>query len=297
MLALPLGVLVASGSIADRSAAVEPGPAAPLERPAGRSAESRRRTGGSKPDPSLLSRPLGAGVLALGVRRVVIDPGHGGDNLGTASAGGLLEKELTLDLSTRVRRLLLARGVEAVMTRTSDETLSLKDRAVAANGWRGDIFVSIHLNSLEPASLRGVETYYLGPSERPEHDMIAEKENEHSGYSLADMRALLDSIYADVRREESKRLAQSVQRTLVRRLRTIDPGIKDRGVKTAPFIVLVATEMPAILAEVSCLSNAEDAKRLGTAAYRQTIAEALASGIQAFIDHKHPGELKHGSQS
>lgn len=296
VLALPLGLMLASGSAADRSAAVEPaGPA--TEPAAARPAQRDSADAQVPPDPALLSRPLSAGVLALGVRRVVLDPGHGGENLGTASASGLLEKDLTLDLSTRVGRLLVERGVDVVLTRTRDETLSLKDRAAVANSRRGDIFVSIHLNSLRPSRVRGVETFYLGPGERPEHDAIAAKENEHSGYSLADLRALLDSIYANARREESKRLAQSVQRTLVRRLGTVDPAIKDRGVKTAPFIVLVATDMPAILAEVACLSNPEDARRLGTGAYRQTIAEALASGIQAYIDHEHPAERKGRSES
>ena len=300
LLAVPLGVLAALASVADRSAAVEPVPqAAPASAGIARPGAADATDGGHevRPDPALLSRPLGASALALGVRRVVIDAGHGGDNLGTGSRDGLIEKNLTLDLSTRLRSLLVKRGIEVVLTRTGDETLSLKQRAATANSRRGDIFVSIHLNSLSPSSLRGVETFYLGPSERPEHDAIAAKENEHSGYSLADMRALLDGIYADVRREESKRLAQSVQRTLVRRLRAIDPGIKDRGVKTAPFIVLVATEMPAILAEVSCLSNEQEARRLATGAYRQTIAEALASGIQAFIDHEQPGERKDRRES
>ncbi len=100
------------------------------------------------------------------------------------------------------------------------------------------------------------------------------------------MRALLDRIYADARRDESVRLAHTVQRRLVRRLQAVEPAITDRGVKTAPFIVLVATDMPAILAEVSCLSNTAEAERLTTAAWRQTIAESLTSGIQAFIDEK-----------
>jgi len=113
------------------------------------------------------------------------------------------------------------------------------------------------------------------------------------------LRALLDGIYADARREESERLAHAVQRTLVRRLQADSPGITDRGVKTAPFVVLVATDMPAILAEVSCLSNADEADRLATPAYRQTIAESLALGIQTFIDHKNtpPIERKSPSES
>ena len=236
----------------------------------------------SAPDLSLLSRPLSPRALALGVRRVVLDAGHGGAHQGTASGSGLLEKDITLDLANRAGQLLRERGFEVVLTRTGDATLSLKERATTANQQRGDIFVSIHLNALQPKSKLGVETFYLGPSEHPEHDAIAEAENEHSGYSLADLRTLLDGIYVDARRDESKRLAQSVQQAILKRLRKTEPAMHDRGVKTAPFVVLVATEMPAILAEVSCLSNADEAERLGTPAHRHAIAEALVGGIQAF---------------
>ena len=117
-----------------------------------------------------------------------------------SSAEGLLEKDLTLDIAERVRTLVTTRGFEVVMTRSADETLSLQQRAAVANGRRGDIFVSIHLNSLRPTSARGIETFYLGPSDGPEPDAIAAAENQHSGYSLADMRVMLERIYTDARR-------------------------------------------------------------------------------------------------
>lgn len=285
LLALPLSIIVASALVAHWSMAAQPVPLAPP--PDNRSSEPIvERSPASIPDLSLLTRPLRPGALALGVRRVVLDAGHGGEDLGTASASGLLEKTVTLDLAERARRLLVEQGFEVVLTRAGDDTLSLKQRATTANQKRGDIFVSVHLNSLEPASARGIETFYLGPSEHPEHDAVAATENQHSGYSLADMRTLLDGIYVDARRDESKRLAQSVQNAIVQRLKKTDPEMSDRGVKTAPFVVLVATDMPAILAEVSCLSNADEAERLAAAAYRQAIAEALVTGIQSFIDQK-----------
>ncbi len=233
-------------------------------------------------DRHALSRPVDPGVLELGVRRVILDAGHGGDNHGTASATGLQEKTLTLDIALRTRDLIVMKGFDVVMTRTEDAAVSLQERATLANGRHGDIFVSIHLNALRPAAARGIETYYLGPSDSPEHDAIAAVENEESGYSLSDMRTLLDKIYADARRDESRRLATAVQQALIHRVRQIDPDMANRGVKMAPFVVLIATDMPAILAEVSCLSNADEADRLKTPGYRQTLAEALASGIQAF---------------
>jgi N-acetylmuramoyl-L-alanine amidase len=222
------------------------------------------------------------------VRRVVLDPGHGGEHLGTQNKNGLIEKDVTLDISFRAQRLLLKNGFEVVLTRAGDQTLSLKQRSTTANGERGDIFVSVHLNSLGVASARGIETFYLGPSAQPEHEAMVETENQHSGYALADLRTMLDAIYADARRDESKRLARTVQDAILRRLWKTDPMMPDRGVKTAPFVVLVATDMPAILAEVSCLSNDGEAERLGRDEYRQTLAEALVSGIQSFVDQTPP---------
>jgi N-acetylmuramoyl-L-alanine amidase len=228
--------------------------------------------------------PVSSGVLSLAVRRVVIDAGHGGSNLGASSDGGLLEKQLTLDIAERTRALVAARGFETVMTRTADETLSLEQRASTANGQRGDIFVSIHLNSLKPSTICGIETYYLGASSSPELDPVAAAENQHSGYSLSHLRSLLEKIYVDARRDESRRLADSVQRALLRTMRQTEPALTNRGVKTAPFVVLSATEMPAILAEVSCLSNQAEAERLRSVEHRQAIAGALLSGIDDFAN-------------
>ena len=240
----------------------------------------------SRPDLSLLDRPLSPRTLALSVSRVVLDAGHGGTQQGTSSETGLLEKDVTLDIAERARALLQEHGYSVVMTRTSDQTMSLKDRATTANQQRGDIFVSIHLNSFVGSSARGIETFYLGPSDHADLDAKAAAENQDSGYSLADLRSLLDGIYVDARRDESKRLAQSVQRAVMQRLGKADTELEDRGVKTAPFVVLVATEMPAILAEVSVLSSRVEADRLAAPTHRQAIAEALVAGIQNFSQQK-----------
>jgi len=244
-------------------------------------------------------QPLNVAALALAVRRVVIDAGHGGNSLGTSAASGLLEKDLTLDIAERLRVRLAGGGFSVLMTRARDEAVSLQQRSEIANRGQGDIFVSIHVNSLAPAKNRGVETYYLGPSGAPGSDAIAAHENRDSGYSLADLRSLLDRIYLDVRKDESKRLAESVQHSLFRNLRRVNGALEDRGVKTAPFVVLVGTEMPAILAEVSCLSNGEEAALLSGPAYRQSIADALFDGIQGFLREGAPGggkETGNGSE-
>ncbi|HUP44425.1 MAG TPA: N-acetylmuramoyl-L-alanine amidase [Thermoanaerobaculia bacterium] len=221
-------------------------------------------------------------AFPLSVRRVVLDAGHGGTDPGTTTTG-LAEKEITLDIGQRLAQLLEASGFEVVRTRDDDETVPLRDRTRLANDSRGDIFVSIHVNALlKHRSSRGIETYYLGPTNDPSLTQLAASENSSSGYSLADLRDLLDGVYADARRDESRQLAASVQQHLYTRLRESDPGLENWGVKSAPFLVLVATDMPAILAEVGCLSNQKEAALLRTGEHRQQIAEALFHGIHAY---------------
>jgi N-acetylmuramoyl-L-alanine amidase len=226
-------------------------------------------------------RPVDAAVFPLAVRRVVIDAGHGGVSVGTRTPQGVLEKDLTLDIAIRLRRLL-AGQLQVVMTRDNDRDVSLEERGTLANRAGGDIFVSIHLNWIQNRRSRGVETYYLGPTDDPYLTRLAASENLESGYSLADMRHLLDRIYAGVRQDKSRKLAEVVQGALFQSLGKLSPEVADRGVKAAPFIVLVHTEMPAILAEVSSMSNQDEARLLTKPLYRQYIAEALAKGIRAY---------------
>jgi N-acetylmuramoyl-L-alanine amidase len=222
-------------------------------------------------------------VLPLAVRRIVIDPGHGGRDVGTVTPDGLYEKDLTLDIGERLRDTLLEDSFDVRMTRESDRYVVLKERAQFANASNADLFVSIHLNWIkEDRRIRGVETYFLGPTRDPYLVRLAGEENRESGYSLADSRHLLEQIYLDLRREQSQALAGDVQDALFRSLRQENPGLRDRGIKTAPFLVLVATDMPAILAEVSCLSNREEAELLTQASYRQRIADALHAGIRSY---------------
>ncbi len=239
-------------------------------------------------------RPIDRAVFPVGVRRIVLDPGHGGKDVGSVTPDGAYEKDITLDIALRLRDLLRAQeGVEVLLTREKDEKVVLAERARFANESKADLFLSIHLNWLEPATNRGVETFYLGPTEDPFLVQLTSRENRESGYSLADVRRLLDGIYLDLRQQESQQLARSVQRALHRSLKDETPTLRDRGIKSAPFLVLVTTEMPAILAEVSCLSNETEAKLLSTGEYRQSIAAALRDGIEAYttkLTHSPPSK-------
>jgi len=230
------------------------------------------------------SAPLDPAAFPLAVERVVLDPGHGGESFGTRTPSGLSEKELALDIARRASRFLERRGFEVVLTRDGDADLSLAERAGRANDEGADLFVSIHLNWIENRSVRGVETYYLGPTDDPFLTQLAAAENRGSGYSLADLKRLVEEVYVGARQQESRRLAEHVQASLLTALRGVNPGVEDRGVKTAPFIVLMTTEMPAILAEVSCLSNEREASLLARALYREHIAEAVATGVRAYAE-------------
>jgi len=233
-----------------------------------------------------------ATTFPLAVRRVVLDAGHGGIDPG-ATASSLLEKEITLDIGRRLQALLEKDGFEVVPTRDGDRTIALSERARLANESRSDIFVSIHVNALiKHTESRGIETYYLGATDDPSLTQLAAAENQVSGYSLADMRKLLDGVYADARRDESHQLALAVQKGLYSNLRNIDPGLENWGVKRAPFIVLVATNMPAVLAEVGCISNEKEAALLRRPEYRQNVAEALFAGIRSYAGKK--GSENHG---
>ncbi len=228
-------------------------------------------------------KAIDSDVFPLEIRRIVVDPGHGGDDFGTTDHQ-MIEKDLTLDIGQRLAELLRAAGYEVHLTREDDRKLVLRERADIANQLRSDLFISIHVNWMSQSQVRGIETYFLGTTEDPALKELARRENRESGYSLADMKLLLEGIFTGVRRDASRQLAGRVQRSLYTSLRRVNPKLKNRGVKTAPFVVLVSTEMPAILAEVSCLSNREEARLLSRPLYRDHIAQALFRGIRGYAD-------------
>ncbi len=234
--------------------------------------------------PLAAPRPIDRTVFSLPVKKIVLDPGHGGKETGAIAKSGLTEKEITLDISLRLRRLMEEASLEVLLTREIDQTVSLSERAAIANASGADLFVSVHVNWMKERHIRPLETYFLGPTDDPATLRLASVENQESGYSLADFRQLLEKVYIDTRRSESRRLAKAIQNELVQSLKQINPALENRGVKMAPFVVLVATEMPAILVEISCLSNDEEVKLLKRPDYREQIALALFNGIRSYAD-------------
>jgi N-acetylmuramoyl-L-alanine amidase len=224
-------------------------------------------------------------ALGLKIGRIVIDPGHGGHDTGTIGPNGLEEKDLVLDVGRRLGKLLETRlGAEVVYTRKDDTFIPLETRTAIANKQRADLFISIHANSSHDSAARGVETYYLNFTSSPEALEVAARENAVSEKSIYELQDLVKKIALKEKIEESREFAGDVQESLHNGLAAKSPAIRDRGVKKAPFIVLIGANMPSILAEISFVSNPTDEHRLETGEYRQQIADSLYRGIARYAN-------------
>jgi N-acetylmuramoyl-L-alanine amidase len=224
-------------------------------------------------------------ALGLKIGKIVIDPGHGGHDTGTIGPNGLEEKDLVLEVGRRLGKLLESRlGAEVVYTRKNDTFIPLETRTAIANQQRADLFISIHANSSQDPDARGVETYYLNFTSSPEALEVAARENAVSEKSIYELQDLVKKIALKEKIEESREFAGDVQQSLHSGLAAKSPAIRDRGVKKAPFIVLIGANMPSILAEISFVSNPTDEHRLETGEYRQRIAESLYRGIAKYVN-------------
>ena len=217
--------------------------------------------------------------LGLGISRIVIDAGHGGHDPG-ARANGINEAELVLDVAGRLRTLLEKQPtIEVTMTRGTDVFVPLEQRTAIANRQGADLFLSIHANASRNSKARGVETYFLNFASNPEAEEVAARENSTSGGQMHSLPEILRAIALNNKIDESRDFADMVQKSMVGKLSARNGQIRDLGVKQAPFVVLIGAGMPSVLAEISFLTNKQDAQLLKTGAYRQQIAEALFEAI------------------
>jgi N-acetylmuramoyl-L-alanine amidase len=236
------------------------------------------------------ARPTAAGdrslIRALGLKigKIVIDAGHGGHDTGTIGPNGLLEKDVVLDVAKRLGRLLESRlGAEVIYTRQDDTFIPLETRTAIANRERADLFISVHANSSRDSDARGVETYYLNFTSSPEALEVAARENAVSEKSIHELQDLVKKIALKEKIEESREFAGDVQESLYGGLALNNAGIRNRGIKKAPFIVLIGANMPSILAEISFVSNPTDERKLETSEHRQRIAESLYRGVSKYV--------------
>jgi len=225
-------------------------------------------------------------TLGLKIGRIVIDAGHGGHDTGTIGPHGLMEKDLCLDVALRLGHIIEQKlpGAEVIYTRKDDTFIPLEQRTAIANEAKADLFVSIHANSSRDRDARGVETYYLNFANSAESMEVATRENAYSEKSLHDLQDLIQKIARNEKIEESKEVASDIQDALSHRLQLVSAAEHNRGVKRAPFIVLIGANMPSVLAEISFVSNPTDERMLKRPEQRERIANGLFRGIATYLE-------------
>jgi N-acetylmuramoyl-L-alanine amidase len=225
--------------------------------------------------------------LGLGVSRIVIDAGHGGHDPG-AKGKGVTEAELVLDIALRLEKLLQkVQGVEVILTRRTDDFVVLEERPAIANRENADLFLSIHANASRNTQAHGIETYFLNFANNQSAAAVAARENATSALAMGALPDVVKTIARNNKVDESREFANHVQNAMVDRLKSSNKSLKDLGVKQAPFVVLIGATMPAVLAEISFVTNPQEARLVKGNPYRQRIAEALFNAIR-----KYQGSLK-----
>jgi N-acetylmuramoyl-L-alanine amidase len=231
--------------------------------------------------------------LGLGVRRIVIDAGHGGHDPGTIGPRGLQEKSLVLDVALRLERLVRQElGAEVVLTRSTDVFIPLEERTAIANSRGADLFLSIHANASRSPRARGIETYFLNFARSPHAEAVAARENAISPATLKDLQNLVKAIATNSKIDESRDFAAAVHESMVAGVRE-QHAVLDRGVHTAPFYVLIGANMPAVLAEIAFVSNPDDERRLKSPEYRELLAGSLLRGVRSYLEALNRTQMRH----
>ena len=224
-------------------------------------------------------------MFGLKIRTIMIDAGHGGANSGSIGKKGTKEKDITLDIAKRLKTYLVKIGHSHVlMTREDDSTVPLQKRVDLTQDAKADLFISIHLNYLPRRPINIIETYYFGPSDDEKTLKLAKEENAGSEYGLSDFKEVMERLGRTMKLQESREIAKSIQMTLFLNSRKESEDIKNHGIKRAPFVVLLGVDVPAVLVEVSCLSNGKEERELNSESHRDNIARYLAAGIFDYLN-------------
>ncbi len=223
-------------------------------------------------------------LFGLDVKTIVIDPGHGGKDPGAIGIRGTQEKDITLDVSRRLKQRLIAKGpYKVLLTRDTDKTVSLAQRVEFAKSSKADLFISVHVNSLPNRSVNVIETFYFGPPLTSEILELAEQENRGSHFTIGELNKIVQDIGNTLKRQESAMLAAAIQENLFLNVRKHDDQVLDVGIKMAPFVVLSGTDVPSVLVEISCLTKEEEEIKLASAEYREKIASYIEEGIIRYM--------------
>jgi len=252
-----------------------------------KSAHDQAEEMGPLPTPELTRDGQHSLTRALGLRigRIVIDAGHGGHDTGTIGPTGLMEKDLCLDVALRLGKIIQQRlpSAEVVFTRADDTFIPLERRTEIANEAKADLFISVHANSSQDHQARGIETYYLNFTGSSDAMEVASRENALSGNAVHDLQDIVKKIANNEKIEESRDLATMIQDSLSKRMENLNRGERNRGVRKAPFVVLIGADMPSVLAEISFLSNPSDEQWLKKPENRQRVADGLYRGIETYL--------------
>src|SRR6266576_3370428 len=293
------GVATSGGAINDSGAANNSSAAARNSLPSAKSSKSKSikaTSSSAKPDliqPASAPQPTRDGqstltrALGLKIGRIVIDAGHGGHDTGTIGPTGLMEKDLCLDVALRVGKLIQQGlpGAEVVYTREDDTFITLEQRTVMANDARADLFLSVHANSSPDRKARGIETYYLNFTGSSDAMEVATRENALSENGVHNLQDIVNKIARNEKIGESRDLAGTIQDSLAKRVENSNRGDRSRGVRKAPFVVLIGANMPSVLAEISFISNPSDEQWLKKPESRQRVAEGLYRGIETYLQN------------
>jgi N-acetylmuramoyl-L-alanine amidase len=229
------------------------------------------------------AKPQKKAVIAR-IRRIVVDPGHGGHDSGAVGPSGIKEKDVVLSIGLKLRELLKDElGLDVVMTRSSDVFIPLEERTAIANKVNADLFVSIHANAALNRSASGIETYYLNLAKTEKAAQLAAKENGTSLEKVSVLQAILFDLMANYKLNDSAHLAEEVQKSLTNKIRSSHADVKNLGVKQGPFYVLVGATMPSILVETAFLSNPQEETRLKDPAYQEQTALGILEGIRTYV--------------
>jgi N-acetylmuramoyl-L-alanine amidase len=231
--------------------------------------------------------------LALGVRKIVIDPGHGGKDPGAPGyLKNVWEKNITLKLATKLAVKLRDKlNCEVLLTRATDKYISLEERTAIANTKKADLFISLHCNASKSKKLKGFETYFLNLATDDQAIAVAARENATSRKNISDLESILNDLMQNAKIKESSRLASIVQNSMISNMKKKYSKIVDLGVKQAPFYVLIGARMPAILIETSFLSNKTECKRMVTEKYQNSVCDSITKGVEKYIETTNPKRI------
>ncbi len=273
-----------AGTAADKPAAERPKPAGGGTQPQPSAGEPGSAEPLPPPKPNLDGRRSLTRILGMKVGKIVIDPGHGGKDSGSIGYGGIREKDVTLAIAKKLKAELESRlNIEVLLTRETDVYMPLEQRTAMASVENADLFISLHANASKDSKAAGIETFYLGLTRDSRTQLLAAVENASAQQNLSQLEDVIKKITMYEKVNESRDFATKVHRKMIGAVRKLEPSVRDRGVKKAPFVVLIGTDIPAILLEIGFISNKRESQIISQADSQNRVAQSISLGIEDYL--------------